>query len=122
MTALSWKWIVSYVKTQDLATASQDPMMGELQLWSAKDWIGLMTTKGNPVVGKYLNNGDLVDVGSVVEFSGFTTTFIHCVLSPTNSRPASDHELLKMSASDPNSRDRGWHVTYSTHRDMWSDV
>jgi hypothetical protein len=78
-----------------------------------------MTTKGTPIVSKYLNNGDLVDVGSVVEFSGFTAKVIHCVLSPTNGRPASDHELLKMSGSDPNSRDRGWHVTYSTHRDLW---
>ncbi|KAM0868195.1 hypothetical protein ACQ4PT_041499 [Festuca glaucescens] len=118
MATPSWKWSVSYVKTQDLVTRSEDPMMGELHLWTAKDWIGLMTTKGTPIVGKYLKRGDLVDVGSVVEFLGFTAKVIHCVLSPTNVCPASDHELLKMSGSDPNSRDRGWHVTYSTHRDL----
>ena len=111
MAAPSWKWCFSYVKTQDLAPTPQDPMMGELHLWTAKDWIGLMTTKGTPIVSKYSNNGDLVDVVFVVEFSGFTAKVIHCVLSPTNGRPASDHELLKMSGSDPNSRDRGWHVT-----------
>jgi hypothetical protein len=94
-------------------------MMGELHLWSDKDWLGLMTTKGTPIVGKYLNKGDWVDVGSVVDFKGFKASVIHCVLSPSLGSPASVLDLLRMSGSDPNSGDRGWHVTYSTHRDLW---
>jgi hypothetical protein len=77
-----------------LANATQDPIMGELHLWSAKDWLGLMTTKGTPIVGKYLNKGDQVDVGSVVVFKGFKVSVLHCVLSPSEGCPASVRDLL----------------------------
>jgi hypothetical protein len=59
MAAPSWKWSVSYVAAQDLASGSGDHMMGELHLWTATDWIGLMTIKGTPVVGKFLRKGDV---------------------------------------------------------------
>ncbi|KAM0866823.1 hypothetical protein ACQ4PT_042395 [Festuca glaucescens] len=119
MAAPSWKWSVSNVAAPDLVSGSSDPMMGELHLWTATDWIGLMTTKGTPIVGKFLRKGDAVDVGSVMEFPVYSVKVIQCVLSPHVDHIASDHELMQMSGSDLNSLDQGWHVTYSTHRDLW---
>jgi hypothetical protein len=119
MSAPAWKWSVSYVKTQDLASGSSDRMMGELYLWTSTDWLGLMTTKGTPIVGKFLCKGEVVDVGSVWDFSGYNVKVIQCVHSPHVRRAATVNELMQMSGSDLNPKDQGWHVTYSTHRDLW---
>jgi hypothetical protein len=63
-----WKWSVSYSEVQDLGKEVYNPMAGELHLWSATDWLVLMNSKGSPIVGKYLQNGDKVHVGSEIEF------------------------------------------------------
>jgi hypothetical protein len=81
--------------------------------------MGLMTTKGTPIVGKFLRKGDAIEVGSVLEFTVYTIKVIKCVLSPHVNRAASVPELMQMSGSDSNPMDQGWHVTYSTHRDLW---
>jgi hypothetical protein len=77
-----------------------------------------MNSKGSPIVGKYLQNGDRADVGSKIEFSAFHVTAIRCVLSPREDLLASDQDLLDMMVSDPKSNDRCWKVTYSTHVDL----
>jgi hypothetical protein len=119
MAAPAWKWSVSYVEAQDLVSGLNVPMMGELHLWTATDWIGLMTTKGTPIVGNFLRNGDVVDVGSILEFPVYSVKVVQCVLSPHVDHIALDQELMQMSGSDLNPLDQGWHVTYSTHRDLW---
>jgi hypothetical protein len=94
-------------------------MMGELHLWISTDWLGLMTTKGTPIVGKFLCKGDTVDVGTTLDFPGYSVKVIQCVHSPHVGRAATVKELMQMSGSDLNPKDQGWHVTYSTHRDLW---
>ncbi|KAK1611422.1 hypothetical protein QYE76_035095 [Lolium multiflorum] len=77
-----------------------------------------MNSKGTPIVGKYLQAGDTVDIGSEIEFSTFHVKVIRCVLSPKEDLIASDQDLLNMMVSDPRSADRCWKVTYSTHVDL----
>jgi hypothetical protein len=69
-------------------------------------------------VGKYLQDGETVDIGSEIEFSAFHVKVIRCVLSPNEDLIASDQDLLAMMVSDPRSADRCWKVTYSTHVDL----
>jgi hypothetical protein len=77
-----------------------------------------MNSKGTSIVGKYLQAGDTVDIGSEIEFSAFHVKVIGCVLSPNEDLIASDQDLLNMMVSDPRSADRCWKVTYSTHVDL----
>jgi hypothetical protein len=68
MSPLDWKWSESYSEVQDLSKEVHNPMVGELHLWITTDWLVLMNSKGSPIVGKYLQNGDKVHVGSEIEF------------------------------------------------------
>jgi hypothetical protein len=63
MSPPAWKWSVSYSAVQDLDLGVHNLMAGELHLWTATDWVMLMNCKGTPIVGKYLQSGDRVDVG-----------------------------------------------------------
>jgi hypothetical protein len=77
-----------------------------------------MNSKGTSIVGKYLQVGETVDIGSEIEFLAFHVKVIRCVLSPNEDLIASDQDLLDMMVSDPRPADRCWKVTYSTHVDL----
>jgi hypothetical protein len=118
MSPPAWKWCVSFSEVQDLDSEVHGSQVGELHLWTATDWLVLMNSKGTPIVGKYLQDGDTVDIGSEIEFSAFHAKVIGCVLSPNEDLIASDQDLLNMMVSDPRSADQCWKVTYSTHVDL----
>jgi hypothetical protein len=96
MSPPAWKWCVSFSEVQDLDSEVHGSQVGELHMWTATDWLVLMNSKGTPIVGKYLQDGDTVDIGSEIEFSAFHAKVIRCVLSPNDDLVASDQDILNM--------------------------
>ncbi|KAM0861075.1 hypothetical protein ACQ4PT_046145 [Festuca glaucescens] len=115
MASPTWKWKVTYSAIEDLNSGRQKVMDGELHLWTLKDWIALMNYRGAPIVGKFLVNGDVVDVGTNVEFPCHHVKVVSCILSPAEVRlPIPD---LAISAPVP-LRSKSWKISYSTSKDL----
>ncbi|KAM0865930.1 hypothetical protein ACQ4PT_042941 [Festuca glaucescens] len=115
MSSPAWIWNVSYSSVEDLDNGVHNLLDGELHLWPAKQWIALMDAKGTPIIGKFLQkDDDVLEVGSVVEFSAFHALVDHCIVSPQEDQVVIDQVPL----ADPKFMDRHWTVTYSTSTDL----
>jgi hypothetical protein len=94
---------------------------GELHIWPAKRWIALVDVEGSPIIGKFMRkDDDVLEVGSVVEFSVFHALVDHCILSPHE--PQSGMGKVQMNdiskTLDLASLVRSWKITYSTTKDL----
>ena len=49
-----------------------------------KDWTALKNAKGVVIIGKYLENGDMIQIGSEVRLPGHFATIISCSLQPVD--------------------------------------
>ncbi|KAM0890502.1 hypothetical protein ACQ4PT_027029 [Festuca glaucescens] len=119
MSSPSWKWSVSFSSVEDLDNGVLNVLDGELHLWNGTDWIALFSTKGKPIIGKFLADGDVVQIGSVVQFSSFHAKVTRCVLSPTEDHKyVSDLASCKTKVLDSVNAHKLWKVTYSTSKDL----
>ncbi|KAM0904181.1 hypothetical protein ACQ4PT_018191 [Festuca glaucescens] len=113
MSSPAWIWNVSYLSVADLDNGVRNLLDGELHLWPAKNWITLLDANGTPIIGKFFHKDeDVLEVGSVVEFSAFHALVDHCILSPQ------DQAVDPVQVADPKSSDRHWKVSYSTSADL----
>jgi hypothetical protein len=87
-------------------------MDGELHLWIAKGWIALFNAKGRPLIGKYLSDGEVVDLGSKITLPGFQALVTGCILRPEVC-PSPPPVKLPTSSST-----WMWKISYSTSKDL----
>ncbi|KAM0927092.1 hypothetical protein ACQ4PT_003199 [Festuca glaucescens] len=113
MSSPAWIWNVSYSSVADLDNGVRNLLDGELHLWPTKNWIMLLDANGTPIIGKFFHKDeDVLEVGSVVDFSAFHALVDHCILSPQ------DQAVDPVQVADPKSSDRHWKVSYSTSVDL----
>ncbi|KAM0886498.1 hypothetical protein ACQ4PT_029612 [Festuca glaucescens] len=121
MSSPAWIWNVSYSAVEDLDNGVRNVLDGELHIWPAKRWIVLVDVEGSPIIGKFMRKDDeVLEVGSVVEFSVFHALVDHCILSPPE--PQSGMVKVQMNdiakTLDLASLVRSWKITYSTTKDL----
>ncbi|KAM0912019.1 hypothetical protein ACQ4PT_013079 [Festuca glaucescens] len=74
-----WIWKVTYSTEKDSDRGRIKTYDGQLHLWNRKDWIALMSAKGTPIVGKYLADGEIVDVGISMTLPGHVVEISECL-------------------------------------------
>ncbi|KAM0851424.1 hypothetical protein ACQ4PT_052440 [Festuca glaucescens] len=121
MSSPAWIWNVSYSAVEDLDNGVRNLLDGELHIWPAKRWIVLVDVEGSRIIGKFMRKDDeVLEVGSVVEFSVFHALVDHCILSPPE--PQSGMVKVQMNdiakTLDLASLVRSWKITYSTTKDL----
>ena len=52
-----------------------------LHLWTHRDWIALSSAKGTVIVGRFLADGEYIDVGSEVKFISHSVLIKSCIRS-----------------------------------------
>jgi hypothetical protein len=73
------RWKVSYHELQDFGKSCLAP--GFLVLLP-KNWLALVNHKDAPIVGKYLQNGEVFYSGSSVRFPSHLVSVLSCLVSP----------------------------------------
>jgi hypothetical protein len=63
--------MVRYSRTTDPGSSDPEVLEGELHLWMLKEWITLMAASGTPIIGKFLTDNEIIEIGSIVQFSAY---------------------------------------------------
>jgi hypothetical protein len=108
------------MSVDDIDSGVRNLLDGELHVWPAKRWIVLVDAEGTPIIGKFLRKEeDVLEVGSVVEFSIFHAFVDHCILSPPEDNGSGDELIIeKSTAQDLSDLVKLWKVSYSTVKDL----
>ena len=80
----AWILKVSYSTLKDQDRGRVKSYDGFLHLWTSKDWIVLINAKGMGVVGRFMENGEYIDVGSEVIFSSHVVKIVECTKSSSS--------------------------------------
>jgi hypothetical protein len=117
----SWKWMVRYSKTSDPSSSDPEVLEGELHLWMLKEWIILVAASGTQIIGKFLTDNEIIEIGSIVQFSSYQAKVVKCIWSSGSEvTPSSDlglEEEVYDSSAIPHLV-KTWKITYSTIRDL----
>jgi hypothetical protein len=82
MAAPDGVWKVKYSTARDQHRRRPNFYDGMLHFWSDLDRINLLNAKGESIVGRSLENGDSLLVGSNVRFPSHTTMLSQCISVP----------------------------------------
>jgi hypothetical protein len=86
----TWTWKVSYTTSKDLDRGWKKEYDGQLHLWSSNDCVALINAKGQAITEKFLQNGEIIDLGSSVAFPCHVARVLRCLVHPVPSREISD--------------------------------
>jgi hypothetical protein len=75
-----------------------------------------MSAEGVPIIGKFLTDNEILNVGSVVEFSSYQAKVVSCTLSPCMDENNNAFAVY-VSAEVPHLV-KTWKISYSTIRDL----
>jgi hypothetical protein len=75
-------WKVSYTTAKDLDRGHVKAYDGSLNLWISNQWLVLLNAKGNPISGRYLENGEVISIGSEVVFPYHRAKVSTCIVDP----------------------------------------
>jgi hypothetical protein len=82
MLNLDGHWKVSYTTAKDLDRGRVKAYDGSLNLWISNHWLVLLNAKGNPIAGRYLENGEVILIGSEVAFPCHRAKVSTCIVDP----------------------------------------
>jgi hypothetical protein len=86
----TWTWKVSYTTAKDLDRGRKKEYDGQLHMWSSNDCVALINAKGQAITEKFLQNGEIIDLGSSVMFPCHVARVLRCLVHPVPSREISD--------------------------------
>jgi hypothetical protein len=82
METLDGRWKITYTTVKDLDRGRVKAYDGSLNLWVSNNWLVLLNAKGTPIIGHYLENGEVLSSGSVVVFPCHRVKICSCLISP----------------------------------------
>jgi hypothetical protein len=70
------QWKIKYTTVKDLDRGRVKAYDGSLNLWLSNNWLVLLNAKGTPIIGRFLENGEILSVGSEVVFPATVLRFL----------------------------------------------
>jgi hypothetical protein len=87
MSSPSGRWSISFACLRDWDDGKR--ANGFLVFWSAKNWLALLDDLDNPLVGRSVEKGETIHVGSLVRFNTHIAKVQNCLFSPWPSKEPS---------------------------------
>jgi hypothetical protein len=80
MSSPSGRWSISFASPRDWDDGKRSS--GSLVFWSSKNWLVILNDHDDPLVGRSLEKGETIHVGSLVHFNSHIAKVQDCVFSP----------------------------------------
>jgi hypothetical protein len=86
-------WTVTYTTAKYQDHGRIKAYDGMIHLWLTKEWLVLMNAKGAPIVSRSMQNGEILDMGSIVRFPSHTAMINLCVTTSKVCAPTLDLDV-----------------------------
>jgi hypothetical protein len=109
------QWKIKYTTVKDLDHGRVKAYDGSLNLWLSNNWLVLLNAKGTPIIGRFLENGEILSVGSEVVFPYHRAKISVCMISPPEVRqpdPISFDGSMSVHASISMGLDFSWGLEF----------
>jgi hypothetical protein len=88
-----YHWSISFATSRDWDDGKRSS--GFLVFWSSKNWLALLNDLEDPLVGRSVENGETIHIGSIVRFNSHIAKVQECIFSPW---PAKEPSPLRWNA------------------------
>jgi hypothetical protein len=87
MSSPSGRWTISFAGLRDWDDGKR--LNGFLVFWSTKNWLVLLDNLDNPLLGRSVEKGETIHMGSLVCFNSHIAKVQSCFFSPWHSKEPS---------------------------------
>jgi hypothetical protein len=87
MSSPSGRWTISFACLRDWYDGKR--LNGFLAFWSTKNWLVILDNLDNPLVGRSVEKGETIHMGSLVHFNNHIAKVQSCLFSPWPSKEPS---------------------------------